>query len=196
MKIYKDILERCELLEKNVESFKNHEITIKKYADIKVIDFKKQDTSHYYIRYIFDNGKIIVSGDLGTAIYVWNWGISLNNFEDIQLDYFNGKCSCSSEGKTSWCGDTAIKALDEHYKDYISDDEENGNKEEIKEYFSELKNTAYDKDEYYALARDYDLEEDAYEWIFDVGNVVPLRHKLHLYGLVAIQRELNKQNKG
>lgn len=41
-------------LEKQKENFKNHIATFTDYGNIKIVDFKAPETSHYRIRFLFE----------------------------------------------------------------------------------------------------------------------------------------------
>ena len=202
------ILEECDLKESEVIFFKNHKINVKEIENIKIIDFKTPGTNEYYIRYIFDNDKIIVTGDLGSAIYEWNGCITLKKISIMGPHNFNQKCSCSSEGKQEWCGDIAEKGLTEHWESNFKEEYERllleadneidydytrlDELEEIKDCLDDLIENSEDYIEYSSIARKYYIDYESDGWIHELGNRIPIRHKLHLFGLKVIGRELEE----
>ena len=203
------IIEECGLEghEGQLRNFSNHGIIENELGNMKVFNFKKPDSRNYSIRYMFDGSRLIVTGDLGTAIYEWSGEVSLENLAGMNIGYFNGKCEASSEGKKEWKQEDAIIDLDEHFKDnylesYKEFEENDDITEEYQEKFDrvseiieELKSNAEDEISYIAYARESDIheiEQDAWEWIYNVGNTIPYRHKLHLLGIKLINRRLNE----
>ena len=57
-------------IEKQKEHFKNHVATFTDYGNIKILDFKEPGTSHYRIRFLFEEDyyRLHISGDLGELI--------------------------------------------------------------------------------------------------------------------------------
>ena len=90
------ILKECGLKESDIIFFKNNKLKIEKQGNIKIMHFKNPKNYKFYLRYIFDGYRIIVSGDLGVASYNFYNDMDIYFFEDCYYDYFNSKCECSS----------------------------------------------------------------------------------------------------
>jgi hypothetical protein len=72
-------------LEVQAQHFKDHVATFKDYGDIKVLDFKRSNSNHYHIRFLFDevDHRLHISGDLGDLTASRHGGItyeSMSNF--------------------------------------------------------------------------------------------------------------------
>lgn len=82
-------------LEKQKENFKNHKATFTDYGNIKILDFKEPDTSHYRIRFLFEEDycRLHISGDLGELIATNYSNMTYEKFSDFVNDigYFEGK---------------------------------------------------------------------------------------------------------
>ena len=88
------------LISKEIQKdFKDHIATIQDLGDIKVITFRNPNCSFYYVRYVFDNRHIYVTGDIGDAIYDLTWIANLEGFakNDINEYYFHEKLSSYEE---------------------------------------------------------------------------------------------------
>lgn len=87
-------------LEKQKENFKNHIATLKDYGNIKILDFKDQKSSHYRIRFLFEEDycRLHISGDLGELTATNYNNMVYEKFRDYVNDvgYFESKINCHS----------------------------------------------------------------------------------------------------
>ena len=87
-------------LEKQKENFKNHVATFTDYENIKILDFQEPDTSHYRIRFLFEEDycRLHISGDLGELIATNYNNMTYEKFSDFvnNVGYFEGKINCHS----------------------------------------------------------------------------------------------------
>jgi hypothetical protein len=82
------------------ESTLNHVIEHTKYSDtLEKYSYHKSDkSSFYWMDFIIDRNKLIVTGDCGDAIFEWSSKIDLNFLTECGFDYFLGKCRASEYG--------------------------------------------------------------------------------------------------
>ena len=87
-------------LERQKENFKNHRATFTDYGNIKILDFKAPDTSHYRIRFLFEEDycRLHISGDLGELIATNYNNMTYKGFKDFvhNTGYFEEKIDCTS----------------------------------------------------------------------------------------------------
>ena len=87
-------------IEKQKENFKNHVATFTDYGNIKIVDFKEPDTSHYRIRFLFEEDycRLHISGDLGELIATNYNNMTFDKFSDFvnNTGYFEQKIDCHS----------------------------------------------------------------------------------------------------
>lgn len=87
-------------LERQKENFKNHIATFTDYGNIKILDFKAPDTSHYRIRFMFEEDycRLHISGDLGELIATNYNNMTYKSFKDFvhNTGYFEEKINCTS----------------------------------------------------------------------------------------------------
>lgn len=109
-------------LERQKEHFKNHIATFTDYGNIKILDFKEPNTSHYRIRFLFEEDycRLHISGDLGELISTNYNNMTYEKFSDFvnNVDYFRGKIDCHSRNIYTYDEDDAkcdIKELLEEY---------------------------------------------------------------------------------
>lgn len=85
-------------LEKQRENFKNHIAKFTDYGNIKILDFKEPESSHYRIRFLFEEDycRLHISGDLGELVATNYSNMTYEKFSDFVNDigYFEGKIDC------------------------------------------------------------------------------------------------------
>lgn len=205
---YKKILESCELQNHKwqLKHFSEHKITETIVSDnFKIIEFKKEDSNSYSLRYIIDGGKLIVTGDHGEAVYRWFCNdLTIKELSNMNVHYFNGNCQTSSNGLKKWSSDVAGRTLEDYFQNNFVDkffenseiketiEKEVEHLKKIKELFEELVENSHDELEYTCFVKNSseveDLLSDAHEWIYNVGNDIPMSARIHLLGLKLIQK--------
>lgn len=87
-------------LEKQKENFKNHIATFTDYGNIKILDFMEPNTSHYRIRFLFEEDycRLHISGDLGELSATNYSNMTYEKFSDFvnNVGYFEEKIDCHS----------------------------------------------------------------------------------------------------
>lgn len=85
-------------LEKQRENFKNHIAKFTDYGNIKILDFKEPESSHYRIRFLFEEDycRLHISGDLGELVATNYSNMTYEKFSDFvnNIGYFEGKIDC------------------------------------------------------------------------------------------------------
>lgn len=109
-------------LEKQKENFKDHVAKLTDYGNIKILDFKNPNSSHYRIRFLFEEDycRLHISGDLGELIATNYSNMKYESFSDFVNDigYFEGKIDCHSRSIYSYDEEDAksdIRKLLEEY---------------------------------------------------------------------------------
>ena len=74
-----------------------------------MIDWKRPDTYNYSVRYLIDGGMIIVTGDLGDAIYGFGQRLTFDKILQLDWHYFIHKCCASETGRNYEMKVTGIK---------------------------------------------------------------------------------------
>lgn len=86
-------------LEEQKERFRDHVATFTDYGNIKILDFKKPDSSEYRIRFLFEEDyyRLHISGDIGSLVATnycnmcWEW---FYKHYTGDIGYFNQKIDC------------------------------------------------------------------------------------------------------
>lgn len=75
-------------LSEQKEYFKNHEAKFIDYGNIKILDFKNPSSSHYRIRFMFEEDycKLHISGNLGELIATNYNNMTFEKFSDFVND--------------------------------------------------------------------------------------------------------------
>jgi len=93
-------------LEKQKENFKNHIAKFTDYGNIKILDFKAPDTSHYRIRFLFEEDycRLHISGDLGELVATNYNNMTYKGFDNFvhNTGYFEEKIDCLSRSIYSY----------------------------------------------------------------------------------------------
>ena len=74
------------------------------------------------VEYTINHNKLIVLGDLGSAVYVWSQELTWAFLADCHYDYFAGKCVASEHGRgfKQWSGSVAIQYIRDEFADLKS----------------------------------------------------------------------------
>ncbi len=183
--------------------------------NIEVLVWKRPGSSNCAIYYhLVHGGTLVVLGDLGDAIYNWYSSIDLEWISGLDLGYFAGKCQASEYGRvpTEWDKDQAEKELKEHFSEIELDTDDhqevfNGktkpksnDNNELYNIFVEEYGWEYDLTDqcsWVSFVNNNDTEElffdqDAWEWVYKIGQILPVRIELHLLGLKKAFRWIEK----
>ena len=182
--------------------FSEHKAKLEKHGDLEVLTWAREDSGVYHCRYVFDGRKMYISGDIGEAVFWLTWEASLPSFQNIHIDYFEEKLQAYSGDKRKYNGDLAVKKLKEWRKGLL----EGGHvfSEEDVEMFDELFSIAEScgskeewifecmNDRYYS---DFisELDHDYWEWMYDIGDEIPLRVYGYLVGLKMAWEQLREE---
>lgn len=105
-------------LERQKNNFKDHVATFTDYGNIKILDFKKPGSSHYRIRFLFEEDycRLHISGDLGELIAVNYNNMTYDRFSDFVNDvsYFESKIVCHSRDLYYYDEDKAREEIVEY----------------------------------------------------------------------------------
>jgi hypothetical protein len=167
-------------------------------AGIEVIRWRKPGTSVYFISYMIRGPYLIVTGDVGDAIYRFSENLSLDLLVACEVDYFASKCTASENGRCypSWDPDAATAYLEEWIKGGIDD-------EDIEKRRRSLcsENSAFTACQWKEDWKDW-LEvfgSGAFgpDWIEfgEIGRAVDIRCMGHLIGLKMACAQLREQEK-
>jgi hypothetical protein len=186
-----------ENVEKHIKEkwFPEHKATLTQHGDLQVLDWAKPGTNVYYCRYVFDGNKMYISGDIGEAVFWLTWKANVHSFNNIHVDYFEEKLAAYSEERRNYKGEKAVKRLLEWKQSLIEDDVEFDSEE-----FEEIVSAAdycSSKDEWaheYVNGKFFDfiseLDCDYWEWIYNIGDVIPHRIIGYLVGLKMASEQL------
>ena len=187
-------------IEKQKEHFKNHVATFTDYGNIKILDFKEPGTSHYRIRFLFeeDYHRLHISGDLGELIAKNYNNMCYEQFSDFvhNTGYFEGKIDCMNRAIYTYDSDKAkedlIKqlewydwSLDHPYTSMSSDECRDYDIDCILEDLNEstgLGSKAYDK-----LS---EIDSECYEWIGDIGKEETGILELYMLAFELAQKQI------
>ena len=163
-------------LEKQKENFKNHIATLIDYGNIKILDFKEPNSSHYRIRFLFEEDycRLHISGDLGELIATNYNNMTYEKFSDFvnNVGYFEQKINCHNRRIYAYDEDK----LEEFYEDVLEDfSQDNG-----------IGSKGYD-----ALSEYFN---DVWEFVSDIGKRETGILDLYMLAFKLAQEQLNSQS--
>lgn len=144
-------------LERQMKNFENHIATFTDYGNIKILDFAKPNSSHYRIRFLFEEDycRLHISGDLGELIATNYNNMTFNKFTDFvnNTGYFEEKVDCHNRAFY-------------YYDEYVA-------RQELKKQFEEYEWLSY-TDKYDWELNDekrleYILDDILYDFSYDTG---------------------------
>lgn len=192
-------------LEKQKEHFKNHVATFTDYGNIKILDFQEPGTSHYRIRFLFEEDyyRLHISGDLGELI-AWNYNnMCYEEFSDFVYNtgYFEGKIQCHNRNIYEYDYDKAKedlkKALEEReikVEAYSWQTEEEALEEKIEEVLEDLDNSNGLGSRGYDILSE--LDPDCWEYIDGIGKMETGILELYMLAFELAQEQLKEKDKG
>jgi len=109
--------------------FAGHEATRTKHGDCEILVWAKPKSSNYAMQYVLlprgPTGAmcLVVTGDLGEAVYVWYGAVTYDRIAGMNLGYFASKCEASETGRgfKTWDPDQARAVLLEHWEEWAAD---------------------------------------------------------------------------
>lgn len=193
-------------LERQKENFKNHQASFTDYGNIKILDFKEPGTSHYRIRFLFEEDyyRLHISGDLGELIATNYTNMCYEDFSDFvhNTEYFEEKIDCHNRAIYLWDYDKAKEDLNqifkEHEFEFIPEKWDDRTPEEIREeliddILDDLDSNSGLGSRGYDLLSDYD--PDCFEYCESIGKEKTGILELYMLAFELAQEQLSK-NKG
>lgn len=176
-------------MEKQKKHFENHEATFHDLGNIKILDFKRPDSCHYRIRFLFEEDycRLHISGDLGHLIATNYNNMTYEGFSDFVHNpgYFSGKIDCMDRDRYSYDQDLAAKELRERFLDYGYDIEDKIDL--ILEDYSDREGIG---PEGYRVLQDIDC--DCFEYAGSIGREETGIIELYLLAFELAQKKLNQ----
>lgn len=180
-----------------------HVITVKKERNgATFIDFAIPNTGFFAMQFIIYNGKLIVSGDYGSAVYNYFYPISLNMFKRTKdINYFCSKCAASEDGRffKKFDLDKALNELKQVYYEYSEYDYEDNSRlrkkqilYEVYEVFEHI-DTIEDYSTYWDFVRDFGYKYYGSEWYEYDGEFYSNRAKIHAEAICYVANNYIKR---
>lgn len=158
------------------EVFKDHIATLTDAGSIKIVDFKRPNSSEYRLRFLFEEDycKLHISGDMGNLTASNYSNMIYSKFEKDfvhNVSYFTGKIDSCDRPLYYYDKDSARKFLQEHfaYEHFGDDDEESDRilEEKITEILQDFDDEKGLSESGFEVLSD--LDSDAWEYAHTVG---------------------------
>lgn len=185
------------------EWFKDHKATITKLSDrITTIDWKRDGSGFYAVRYVFDGDKLYITGDIGQALYWLTWQGTAASFKDVHFGYFNEKRECSSRSPFEYNSDAFDKEVDEYMKEIefgLTETESSMYEEMFQEMKSIMEQYSHNPEVQsfvmfnacidYENADKLDIDTEQADFLSKFGRVSSMSHLAYLEGLKMIAEQ-------
>lgn len=179
------------------EQFKDHIVSEHEQhgSDIELLVWQKPNTFIYKVTYLCHKNVLFISGDIGEAVFKWSYPIGLKAISECNIDYFMEKCEASEGGRywREWDYSVALKCIVDHFR--------NSDKKGRANLFHEFRNSfgftcLNSREEWVNLGdnREEFFGRDAWEWIYGIGDVYPLRAQAWLTGLKMAFEQIGINN--
>lgn len=185
-------------IEKQKEHFKNHVATLTDYGNIKILDFANPESSHYRIRFLFeeDHCKLHISGDLGELVATNYKNMCYEGFADFvhNTSYFEEKVDCHNRPFYEYDYDKAKQELQERFEDYEVTSEydwetdEEYREEKIEEILDDLNSSTGLGSKAYEILSE--IDGDCWEYISNIGKVETGILDLYMLAFELAQEQL------
>lgn len=190
-------------LEKQKEHFKEHIATFTDYGNIKILDFKRPNSSEYRIRFLFEEDycRLHISGDLGELIASNYSNMTYEKFSDFVNDvgYFEQKIDCHNRPIYTYDEELAREELLKMAKDndwllfsnkYPYEDDE----ERLDNIIDDI---LYDFDSSTGIGRQgydelSDLEDDVFDFAYELGKKETDILELYMLAFKLAKEQLDK----
>lgn len=175
--------------------FSQHEATLTQHGELQVLEWKRPGTGTYYCRYVFDGNKMYISGDIGEAVFWLTWKASIHSFDDIHVGYFEEKLAAYSGERRDYDGDKAVKRLTE-WKEQLIEEEAIFDEEEFEDMIESARSCSNQNEWAYEYVNEKyhefisELDNDYWEWIYNIGDMIPQRIIGYLVGLKMASEQL------
>lgn len=195
-------------LEKQKEHFNNHIATFIDYGNIKILDFKEPNTSHYRIRFLFEEDycRLHISGDLGELIAANYSNMTYEKFSDFVNDvgYFQGKIDCHSRRIYTYDEDDAKNDINAYLEEYGYIDDVLGHdrydwetdEDKLEEFYEDVledfsQDSGVGSKGYDALSKYFD---DVWEFVSDIGKRETGILDLYMLAFKLAQKQLKERD--
>lgn len=183
-------------LEKEKKHFENHEATFQDLGNIKILDFKEPGSSHYRIRFLFEEDycRLHISGDLGHLIATNYNNMTYEGFHDFVHNpcYFSGKIRCMDRERFSWDYNLAVEELRNKFVDFGYDLNEDFDfiDDKINEILGDFTDCAGIGYVGYEVL--CELDADCFEYVSHIGREDTGIIDLYLLAFELAQKKLNQ----
>jgi hypothetical protein len=165
------------------------------HKDVEFLIWKKPGTNNYCVEYWAVFNRLIVSGDIGSAVYSWPQKISLAWVAGCDAHYIHGKCEASEGGRGCDWHDWDPDSVEEAIREAALEEELSPDDEAVREAMDHVSG----KQDWSHYLHEYDSAEklfgcDAWER-YEAGDILPIRLIGHVEGLKMAMEQLGKMEK-
>lgn len=185
--------------------FPNHIAKIEQHGDIQVIKWYNESSSMYSMKFLLDGNRMHITGDVGTASFWFTEKSSVHSQSKYELGYFAEKLECMKGDIYQFNDELAYeyllemeKELEEKEEDLCARNKEwTYDKDTLKSLLylaqyccstEEWKQIVYNYEDFF-----FHLDQDWYEWAFDIGKEYSNRLLGYLVAIKMISEYLTQE---
>lgn len=179
--------------------FKDHRVTARAFVNlmpddntrahlsIEEIHWSIPNDGNFSCTYLFRRNGLVVYGDLGEAVYVWNEPISLSFVAQVGYSYFISKCR-GIDGHVDlheWDPDRVASRMNELFEEMSPE-----GRAKKEDEFSDWKDSSHNRHEWDLFVQDHESlnHSEAYDW----GQGIHFRAMCHWYGLKLAYKQFKE----
>ena len=202
---YQKVQERLQRIKDT--QFAKHRAHIHNRGDIVVVDWKRDNTNAYAVRYVFYKNHVFITGDLGDAVFNCTWQTWTtekpyknapvgcgrpNKFKPISLEYLEEKLGAFRESDVYEFSSVEAKEEIKHYREYVAA----GYKDEFKDLLKETEGYRFCDEWRNYIISNYDTVEGMFgdsEIIADIieaGKTFGTRYLSWVAGIQMIEQAI------
>ena len=190
-------------LEKQKEHFKEHIATFTDYGNIKILDFKRPNSSEYRIRFLFEEDycRLHISGDLGELIASNYINMTYEKFSDFvnNVGYFEQKIDCHNRPIYTYDEELAREELLKMAKDndWLLFSDKYSYEDDEERLDNVIDDILYDFDSSTGIGRQgydelSDLEDDVFDFAYELGKKETGILELYMLAFKLAKEQLDK----
>ena len=184
--------------------FPNHIAKIEQHGDIQVIKWYNESSGRYAMKFILDGNRMHIIGDVGTASFWFTETANVYNQSRYGLGYFAEKLECMKGDIYQFNNELACEYLlqmeqeleekeeDLHAEKWDYDKDTLKSIMHLAEYccsIEEWKQIVYNYEDFF-----FHLDQDWYEWAFDIGKKYSNRLLGYLVAIKMISEYLTQES--
>ena len=165
------------------------------YGNLSVLRWAKPGTGIFATRYMFDQNKMYVTGDLGEAVFCFSGRSDVFVQSQYNLHYFESKMAAYSDARREYDSSKALAGLREWLEE-LKDADIAYDHNQVQGLISDALSCNSVSEWHYCVDQRSDfiskLDSEYCEWMYNIGSEIPVRVHSYLIGLQMAAAQLGE----